>query len=191
MVDALSDSEREMFKVGLADALVDRVERGVTSSAAKRLLRTPKIERQIKAAFGDDLRAFREFKAALLKEIEFAQTSNIRFGSRTAPLESEVGRLARPAVEAADAVVDVAGGGSPARSLLGLARRATTRQPGIPADVNEELGRLLFTPGADLSALRLVEENALRRIAAQSGVALPAVGGANVLTQIEGRRLGR
>lgn len=173
-VAALTDSEREMFKVGLADALVNQVESGViTGNAAKRLMRTEKIQKQIRAAFGKDLGAFREYRAAVLRELEFAETSNIRFGSRTAPLQSETSRIAEPIAEAA---ADTVTGGSPVRAGLNLVRRVANR-PGISPQANAALGQTLFS--GDLGSLRAIEE-ASRRVSAAQGAAQPLIGGLNV-----------
>lgn len=185
LVSSLPESERAMFKIGLADALVDQVERGVPSSSARRLLRTPKIQGQIKAAFGDDVAGAREFRAQLLRELEFAKTANIATGSRTAPLAREISRLGE-AVDVADAAIDVASG-APARSILSIAKRALGGSTELSPEMNDALGRILFTPAGELNTtaiLRAIQAEDLARAARGAGGTAAGIGaGAGSITE--------
>lgn len=87
VLDAMGESEREMFQRGYLDTLRDRIDQDKLKPAQ---LRSPAFAKQIETVFGDDAPAVLDGLAADLRLMETA--SMVQSGSRTAPTQVDIGR---------------------------------------------------------------------------------------------------
>lgn len=185
-IAAMPQGERDMFKIGFAEAVRDEIEKAVDAGAARKLTRTAAIRNKVRAAFGDDTEGFNRFWSRIQKESRFAQTANLRFGSRTARLGEEMRR--QGAMNAVETAADVATG-TPVQTGLNILRRFN-RPRQITPDVSEQLGRFLFTPGTSRAESpmmdllrremfdRMARQQVARQAQGQGGLALGSALGA-------------
>lgn len=87
VLDAMGDSEREMFQRGYLDTLRNRIDEDKLKPAQ---LRSPAFAKQIETVFGADAPAVLDGLAADLRLMETA--SMVQAGSRTAPTQVDIGR---------------------------------------------------------------------------------------------------
>lgn len=87
VLDAMGDSEREMFQRGYLDTLRDRIDQDKLKPAQ---LRSPAFAKQVEAVFGGDAPAVLDGLAADIRLMETA--SMVQSGSRTAPTQVDIGR---------------------------------------------------------------------------------------------------
>ena len=184
----LDEGEREMFQVGIADALTDRLSR-VTEQGdvTKRLFGNDRIREQIRAAF-PDRQTFRDFTRGMIREARMARTARIATpsaGSQTAPRLVEESELSRSPL-----IQDIRQGvmfGAPSALTTRAVRTADdimNRLTAGPEQVRAELARLLMQPGAsqgrqiidEVMQRRLVDALS-RRAATAGGVAGGALAG--------------
>lgn len=136
--------EKKHFVIGALRQLREQINRGSESAdAARKLIQSPAFRDKMRNAFPDD-DSFNEFMKVAKRESTFSRTRNAThpgIGSHTAQLQQQQSVLADPITMTAD-ILD-----RPAWSLMNLFKNQR-KAPAIPQDVNRELGRALFTPGA-------------------------------------------
>ncbi|MGI9345514.1 MAG: hypothetical protein ACR2PW_04535 [Gammaproteobacteria bacterium] len=163
LIQDMTDGEREMFTIGVGQALEDisgRVRSG--ADATRRLFATPEIRDKIRAALPDN-RQFRQFQSTMLREAQFGQTRNaVLSGSRTATLQEDIADLAAPARSAIEATQAATVGGLSglATNVIGqLGRRLTGADSGrLPEPVRDEIARLLLSAGGPQAVGNLSQE---------------------------------
>lgn len=118
----MSPPEREFFRLGVARALLDRIEGATDAQDLTRLNRifgTPAIRQRLRAAF-DSEDDYRRFAGAMLREVNMARTNATiapRGGSPTMPMQERAADLRNPPRgPIASAVVDP--GPTPQPNLL-------------------------------------------------------------------------
>lgn len=145
----LSDSEREMFGMGVARGIMDIVNSAPDgANVVRRLVNTPKVRDKIAVVMRDPTTKS-AFDAALKRETIFNQTRNAALsGSRTTPLAKEIEDAGLTGV--GGLMTDAAGAArGSASGLLGLASRgaqaaASRYKAGINESTRNELANLLF-----------------------------------------------
>lgn len=135
-IQALPESEREMFLIGATREIMDSVNKSQNpGTAIRRLIGNADVREKIAGLF-TDRRAFNEFRRALINEGRFATTRNVvTGGSPTARIAGDVKDLTNPISDALQ--------GDLGRATLNTINRMAARTPS-PA-VGKELGKMLFT----------------------------------------------
>lgn len=153
----MSDTAKDMFRKGIAEAIVARARTSRGEVGAMRdLLRTSEFADRVKLAFPDE-QAFTRFMNAAEAEVALANTgSAITGNSNTARRQATMQRLGlQPESQAADQLAQTTLTGLPlvaGRAGLRAAGRAMGRQRSVIE--NEELNELLGRAVVDESALR-------------------------------------
>lgn len=143
-LDAMSESERQFFRIGAARALRDKV-LGTpdTADAVKKIFNTPIMREKLATVF-PSAKEFADFEKLLKSEAKMFQTrSNVLAGSRTAPLLDEMSDLGQNAADSAGILLNLARGNI-GSAALGTLRKVTAPRKLSPAE-SAELGNLLFT----------------------------------------------
>lgn len=143
-LDAMSESERQFFRIGAARALRDKV-LGTpdTADAVKKIFNTPLMREKLATVF-PSAKEFADFEKLLKSEAKMFQTrSNVLAGSRTAPLLDEMSDLGQNAAEGAGILLNLARGNI-GSAALGALRKVTSPRKLSPAE-SAELGNMLFT----------------------------------------------
>jgi hypothetical protein len=143
MVKGMSPSEREMFQVGVARALKDKVSGAADGAdATRKMFGNDLIRQKIAAAFGSE-DAFQQFQNSMDREAQFANTRNqVLRGSQTAR------RLAGQQEAPVDpGFLSDLMHGHYMRAAGGAARGIYSALTRPPAEQAEQLGNLLFAPG--------------------------------------------
>ncbi len=164
-ISRLSPSERQMFQVGVAQALRDKIA-GVAdeADATRRIFGNQLIRNKIAASFGgEDTPAYQNFAHAMDREATFAQ-SNRQFtqGSPTARRTAaiaEVQGAPPPAHVIVPAAIYAATGNIPAAAMTlahGAAPGLINRLVAPPDRVNLALGNVLYSPILGRQALSQV-----------------------------------
>lgn len=134
-----STAEKEMFRVGAARAIMDRIRQGnVTRDRTENLFSSPDMQMRLRAIMPDQ-QSYREFQRSLVLEAKMADTRKAVQGNSTTPKQlaqaDEAGQPMRMAVGAAQAAT---GRLEPALNLLG---RTAQRFSGItPSTANAIIG---------------------------------------------------
>ena len=139
----LGEHERESFKVGFADYIVNKV-LGTPdqADAVKKIFGNHLARRRLREALGGQDGALEALEARLNAEIKMEKTSAIRFGSRTNPMEEQAKTFNAPQGFVGDVVGAAAGNPlSGARLAGGLFDKVAAR----PEAVAARLQRLLFS----------------------------------------------
>ena len=161
IVTKMSDSEKEAFRIGVAQAVRNSVDSTADlADAGKKIFGNKKQRKLLRAAFSDD-KTFEAFEKRMKARIEQVITRGYapRSGSPTALRDQDVGNLS----ETADAVTSMLMGNPlpAARSLLGgVTDRATTS-----GKVGRALSQDLFS--TDPQAQREFLERLIRRQASE------------------------
>lgn len=130
-----SNAEKEMFRVGAARAIMDRIRQGnVTRDRTENLFSSPDMQMRLRAIMPDQ-QSYREFQRSLVLEAKMADTRKAVQGNSTTAKQlaqaDEAGQPMRMAVGAAQAAT---GRLEPALNLLG---RTAQRFSGItPSTAN-------------------------------------------------------
>lgn len=139
----LGEHERESFKVGFADYIVNKV-LGTPdqADAVKKIFGNHLARRRLREALGEQDGALEALETRIKAEIKMAETSNIRFGSRTNPMEEQAKTFDAPQGFVGDVVGAAAGSPLSGARLAGsLFDKVATR----PEAVAARLQRLLFS----------------------------------------------
>ncbi len=139
----LGKHERESFKVGFADHIVNKV-LGTPdqADAVKKIFGNHLARRRLREALGGQHGALEALEARLKAEIKMAKTSDIRFGSRTTPMKEQAKTFGASQEILGDIVGAAAGHPlSGARLAGGLFDKVAAR----PEAVAKRLQRLLFS----------------------------------------------
>jgi hypothetical protein len=137
----MSESEIEAFRVGALQALRDQV--GTTGGQTRlmNMWREPKTQKQLRAIFGND---FRAFSAAIARESRLRPMEAAGRGSQTAARQAGMADLDVSPLTTAVGVAGSAGmnvpGASLIQSLAPLVGRVSTPEP-----VRDEIGRILLS----------------------------------------------
>ena len=94
-ISALSDTDREFFRIGVIQGIKDKVETASdTANAVRKIFGNQKLREKMAAVF-PDRKAFREFELAMISESRFANTrAKALSGSQTAERAAESSDLA-------------------------------------------------------------------------------------------------
>ena len=173
----MSQSEIEAFRIGALQALRDQVG---TQSGQTRLMnmwKEPKTQRQLRAIFGND---FRAFSAAVARESRLRPMEAAGRGSQTAARQAGMADIDVSPVTGAVNVASAAGaavpGGALINALAPMVGRVTTPEP-----VRNEIGRILLSRDQQellnlSNTIRAINESrarqaqALGRVGGQAGV---------------------
>lgn len=96
-IAAMSPSEKDMFRIGVSRALIDRVKSGGDTEDIRKLksIWGSEATRERVAAAFDDPKAFDEFSDYMKREMDMARTNQVinpRAGSQTAPILAQRGQ---------------------------------------------------------------------------------------------------
>jgi hypothetical protein len=187
-VARLSDSEKEAFRIGVAEAVRDSVDKTADlADAGRKIFGNKKQRKLLRAAFPDDktFDAFEKRMIARAEQVKTRSRTGVQQGSRTAVVDQEIADLGQAANAGAQLL-----GGNP-MAAAGLAERvfARTRMPEL---VGGRLARDLFStdPAAQrdflerLVARRAAEQQRMRRAGGAAGLYGAGAGllGGGVLT---------
>jgi hypothetical protein len=174
----LSSSEKEAFKIGVAQAIRNNVDKVADmADAGKRIFGSPAKRKQLRAAFDDDasFEAFEKRMTQRASQVKTRARAAPTAGSRTAPLQEDVANLGSDASAVGQLLM-----GNPLPTARSIFERATTRG-GMPEQIGSALSRDLFSTNKqqqraflDRLAKRQAEETA--RLA-RSGRRTGAYGG--------------
>jgi hypothetical protein len=137
----MSESEVEAFRVGALQALRDQV--GTTGGQTRlmNMWREPKTQKQLRAIFGND---FRAFSAAIARESRLRPMEAAGRGSQTASRQAGMADLDVSPITSTIGVAGSAGlnipGSALVQSLAPLVGRVSTPEP-----VRDEIGRILLS----------------------------------------------
>jgi hypothetical protein len=137
----MTDSEVEAFRVGALQALRDQVG---TQSGQTRLMnmwKEPKTQRQLRAIFGND---FRAFSAAIARESRLRPMEAAGRGSQTAARQAGMADIDVSPVTGAVNVASAAGAGIPGGALINAVAPMVGRVS-TPEPVRNEIGRILLS----------------------------------------------
>lgn len=162
----LSRSEKDAFSLGAFEALREKLGGRAGQTQMMELWREKGMQEKLKAIFGIE-RAYREFASSLAKERVLKQAESLGRGSQTAARQQGIADLDNnPLGDVASAAVS-AKAGNPI-GVIGSAMRGWNRVQ-TPEPVRDAMGRMLLTPGQNLSALtptlRKIEEQRARQAA--------------------------
>jgi hypothetical protein len=176
-VAGLNDSQRQMYQVGVAQALRDRIESVPDAAdATRRVFGNTQIRNRIAAGFGgEDSDAFANFEATMQREAQFADTNRrLVEGSPTARRTVAIQEAQNPPLTVGtilEPAAHLAGGNIPGaalsfgRTMLNplMARIAQ------PSDLySQELGTRLFDPGAQPTTMLMPQNRSTLRNALMS-----------------------
>ena len=187
-VARLSDSEKEAFRIGVAEAVRDSVDRTADlADAGRKIFGNKKQRKLLRAAFPDDktFDAFEKRMVARAEQVKTRSRTGVQQGSRTAVVEEEIADLGQAANAGAQLL-----GGNP-MAAVGFFERQMKRTR-MPELVGGRLARDLFStdPAAQrdflerLVARRAAEQQRMRRAGGAAGLYGAGAGllGGGVLT---------
>ena len=181
----MTESEREMFRIGVVKGVQDITEaRTLTSDQTRRLFDTQRNNRIFKEVFPDQ-KSLNRFKSVILREKEFTETNRILQGSPTFRRQAAAEAQNRQIEET---IRDLLTRGPEGRqSLVGRAIRQAGRERSLAPEVGAELGQALFTPGTEIEQIiQQIGQQQVPGAGAQALGAGLAVGGA-----VGAREIGR
>lgn len=174
MLDGMTASERDAFRVGAAQALREKVGTESGQTAILKFWKEPATRERLQAVF-PNARTYRQFEAALLGEGQLKLLEQVGRGSQTAARQSRLDD------EGAAFLRDAMDLGSAARgNPIGVmsALRNIYGRTVMPEPVRDQIGGLLMTRNPQAQAVlgdlsRYVDEEAARRAsaAARAGMA--------------------
>jgi len=173
----MSASEMDAFRVGALQALRDQVGTQAGQTRLMNMWKEPKTQRQLRAIFGND---FRAFSAAIARESRLRPMEAAGRGSQTAARQAGMADIDVSPVTGAVNVASAAGAGIPGGALINavapMVGRVTTPEP-----VRNEIGRILLSRDQQellnlSNTIRAINESrarqaqALGRVGGQAGV---------------------
>ena len=173
----MSQSEIEAFRIGALQALRDQVGTQAGQTRLMNMWKEPKTQRQLRAIFGND---FRAFSAAVARESRLRPMEAAGRGSQTAARQAGMADIDVSPVTGAVNVASAAGAGIPGAQLLNavapMVGRVTTPEP-----VRNEIGRILLSRDQQellnlsdtiraINQSRARQAQALGRVGGQAGV---------------------
>ena len=173
----MSASEMDAFRVGAMQALRDQVGTQSGQTRMMNMWKEPKTQRQLRAIFGND---FRAFSAAVARESRLRPMEAAGRGSQTAARQAGMADIDVSPVTGAVNVASAAGAGIPGAQLLNavapMVGRVTTPEP-----VRNEIGRILLSRDQQellnlsdtiraINQSRARQAQALGRVGGQAGV---------------------
>ncbi len=150
----MTGQEKMMFRVGVAKALRDKVNKmGDEWNIAKRLFGNPDMRAKLKAVFPDDA-SFKAFRRMMLQEARMAKTKEkVLGGSPTARIEGEKADLLVDPTAIASLMA-----GQPSAAIGSVARAVADRGVVPARDMGNELSSLLLDPNAASRILKSMPE---------------------------------
>lgn len=144
-ISSMTDSERQFFRLGVAQAIDNRmsdVARG--NSAVSRLADVPSFEAKVRSIFPDDASAQSFIDLLNAKREQQGFKNMVLSGSRTTPLAQDIADLGTSRLETA---IDAARAATGDRGALGrLAMRTADRwRAGFSEDTRNKIGEVLFS----------------------------------------------
>jgi hypothetical protein len=153
-VSNLSDSQKQMYQVGMAQAMKDKIASTPDDAdATRRLFGNDLIRSRIAAGFGgENTPAFQKFQNTVNNEATFAQTKReLLGGSQTAMRTAAIQDMNQPGPDLLAPATHLLMG-NPAAAGVNLARQAVSPFVNMltrpSAQTNQFLGNLLFNPAA-------------------------------------------
>jgi len=187
-VARLSDSEKEAFRIGVAEAVRDSVDKTADlADAGRKIFGNKKQRKLLRAAFPDDktFDAFEKRMIARAEQVKTRSRTGVQQGSRTAVVDQEIADLGQAANAGAQLL-----GGNP-MAAAGLLER-TMRRTRMPELVGGRLARDLFSTDPAMQrdflerlvARRAAEQQRMRRAGGAAGLYGAGAGllGGGVLT---------
>ena len=157
LLDNMSGAEKTEYLTGVADALIEKIEKGVRGrDRTTALFGSPRQEKQLERLF-PSRKNFLEFKKEILREAEFAETKKqVMLGSQTA--DKLAGAKSLNVTDAANVAIDVGRG-----DAIGLGRQGARvagkviRRPN--RETAKELAKMLFNQDRDanIETLRMLK----------------------------------
>lgn len=173
-IQAMTDRERDMFRVGVAKAIRDKINKmGDTWDVSKRIFGNKDMREKLRLVFPDN-RAFREFQRTMLREQTMARTQQKVLGN------SVTGRLEG---EKADLMVDPSALTEAARGNYGGAMQSAlqwaTNRMNVPSErLGNQLTGMLFDPAQQIPTMQRLGNSAVNyQIGQQLGAGLLGFGG--------------
>lgn len=151
-----SQAEREMFRLGAARQIAERIgERSLTSNVVRTIFNKQGVMNRLRAAF-PDLRSFREFQRALIIQNRKSLTREAVQGNSTTARQlinaQEAGTPAGLADDLATAATEAATTGGIISPIVRGVQRAGNRLTGLtPGSAGEIIGQLTGPAGAQSS----------------------------------------
>jgi hypothetical protein len=157
LLDNMSGAEKTEYLTGVADALIEKIEKGVRGrDRTTALFGSPRQEKQLERLF-PSRKNFLEFKKEILREAEFAETKKqVMLGSQTA--DKLAGAKSLNVTDAANVAIDVGRG-----DAIGLGRQGARVAGNIIRRPNretaKELAKMLFNQDRDanIETLRMLK----------------------------------
>lgn len=168
MLDGMTVSERDAFRVGAMQALREKVGTESGQTAVLKFWKEPATRERLQAVF-PNTRTYRQFEAALLGEGQLKLLEQVGRGAQTAPrqarMDDEAAAFLGGAVDAGAALKT----GNPA-SVLSAVRNLYGRSV-MPEPVRDRIGDMLLQRGPQAQGLlgdlsRYVDDAQARRAAA-------------------------
>lgn len=147
LVQGMSKSEREVFNVGVLQAIREKAGTDAGQTSLLKMWRNPATSERLKDIFGDN---YREFAAAVAKERALKGMERVGRGSQTAARLLDAGEMdgAVTALNAGHAALNAAKGnpvGAVASAAQGV--NALWNKVKTPEQVRDELAKLLLLKG--------------------------------------------
>lgn len=167
MLDSMTISERDAFRVGAMQALREKIGTESGQTAVLKFWKEPATRERLQAVF-PDARTYRKFEAALLGEGQLKLLEQAGRGSQTASrqarMDDEGAAFLRDAVDIGSAVK-----GNPL-GVIGAVRNVYGRTV-MPEPVRDQIGQMLLQRGPQAQGLlgdlsRYVDDAQARRAAA-------------------------
>ena len=153
MVKELPEGEREMFAIGAAEAIRDRISTTVdTGDAVRKIFGNPQVRDKLRAAI-PDLGSYRSFLKEMLRENIFTQTRRAvqpSIGSQTQMRQAEVADIGGPLQDVKTGIIF----GPYAAMMARGARMLEDVAKAFPsiAAKRENLGQMLLTPQREMTS---------------------------------------
>jgi hypothetical protein len=150
---AMSDGEKETFRLGLTDAIRAKMDDAADGAdLTRKIFGSTTWRKKVRNVFPDDA-SFESFARDMAREADMARGKNVVLGgSPTARIQAEQGDVAGTVVEAIDPVRALARG-NPIPLLVHGARAAQRRATGMNAMVADATATRLLTPASQLGSI--------------------------------------
>jgi len=179
-VKDMNDVERDMYRKGVGEALIDKVRRTGDVSSMRALLKSDEIKDRVALAFPDD-KSFASFMESAAKRVTEQDRNNQVFGgSPTYARQAARAELEADGGDFADLAVDVATFDAKSLGKKALKAGMKRKAPSILSDpkMNEMLGKAMSDPDqltALLNLLQAARASSAYRVSVAQRAALPTV----------------
>lgn len=176
---AMTTGEKEFFRVGVAQAIRDKIETAPDSAdIIKRIFGTRRFRQLLRIAMPNE-GEFLKFQVAMDREVNLLRTNQLaglESGSRTTPLAEAVADMVSDAgIEPGDALRAVSGDPTGIASKLFKKLGKAGFEKKLKADVADAIGKILLTGDPDKIGSMIVKLRAVTTSAGRSTVLQDAV----------------